>query len=117
MGERVDVRYAGENLASFLPHITGYFKIYVSDYQGPILGSPFYVLIHPHEALGDVSLVETSGIGDSIRGEETKFTIQNKNSSDIDVQIKSELNIHINTDHFYFVHELTCFNLKINVFL
>jgi hypothetical protein len=87
-GEKVDVRYTGENIASFLPHTTGYFKIYISDYHGPILGSPFYALIHPEKELVDSTFVESSGIGDSIRNEESKFTIRNKDL-EIDVQIKS----------------------------
>ncbi len=83
------MRYNGENLASFLPHTTGYFKIYISDYHGPILGSPFFVLIHPNKDLSESTFVESSGIGDTIRNEETKFTIRSKDL-EIDVQIKSK---------------------------
>jgi hypothetical protein len=85
-GERVDVRYDSENLATIVPHTTGYFKVYVSDYYGPILGSPFFVLVSP---LPGVECVESSGIRDTIRNEETSFVIRHKNL-ELEVLVKSE---------------------------
>ena len=87
LGERVDVRYTGENLATFIPRTTGYFKIYISDYHGPILGSPFFALVHQSSDLNESASVESSGIRDTIRNEETKFIIRNKDL-ELDVQIK-----------------------------
>jgi hypothetical protein len=87
LGERVDVRYTRENLATFIPRTTGYFKIYISDYHGPILGSPFYALIHPQHKPTSLPFIESSGIRDTIRNEEAKFIIRNKDL-EIDIQIK-----------------------------
>lgn len=91
LGERVDVRYTKENLAAFIPRTTGYFKIYISDYHGPILGSPFYALIHAQKNAAELGadVVESSGIRDTIRNEEAKFIIRSKDM-EIDVQIKSK---------------------------
>ncbi len=86
----MDVRYTKENLAAFIPRTTGYFKIYISDYHGPILGSPFYALIHSYKDVPEAAnVVESSGIRDTIRNEEAKFIIRNKDL-EIDVQIKSK---------------------------
>ncbi|CAF0722221.1 unnamed protein product, partial [Brachionus calyciflorus] len=90
-GERVDVRYSGDNLATFIPRTTGYFKIYISDYHGPILGSPFYALIHQQKQPSQVPYIESSGIRDSILNEEAKFIIRNKDL-EIDVQITDPCN-------------------------
>lgn len=90
LGERVDVRYSGDNLATFIPRTTGYFKIYISDYHGPILGSPFYALINAIKERTELACVESSGIRDTILSEETKFVIRNKDL-EIDVQIKDPL--------------------------
>lgn len=86
----MDVRYSGDNMATFIPRTTGYFKIYVSDYHGPILGSPFYALINAQKDTNasEHACVESSGIRDTVRNEETKFIIRNKDL-EIDVQIKS----------------------------
>ena len=91
LGERVDVRYSTDNLASFIPHTTGYYRIYISDYHGPILGSPFYALIYSNNEVNDSDqeYVESSGIRDSIRNEESSFVIRDIDPS-IDVQIKSK---------------------------
>lgn len=79
-------------MATFIPRTTGYFKIYVSDYHGPILGSPFYALINQQKDAASVhselACVESSGIRDTVRNEEAKFIIRNKDL-EIDVQIKS----------------------------
>lgn len=84
MGERVDVRYSADNLATFVPRTTGYFKIYISDYHGPVLGSPFYALIHSNK---NRNCIESSGIRDTILNEEATFIIRNK-ELEIDVLIK-----------------------------
>ena len=93
-GERVDVRYDNDNLATIVPHTTGYFKIYISDYYGPILGSPFFVLINPlpeyEEDRRVEYCVESSGIRDTIRNEETSFVIRHKNL-ELEVLVKSKL--------------------------
>lgn len=92
-GERVDVRYDVEDVATIVPHTTGYFKIYISDYYGPILGSPFFVLINPLPVYGqekkcdERECVESSGIKDTIRNEEASFIIRHKNL-ELDVLIK-----------------------------
>jgi hypothetical protein len=84
------VRYSGDNLATFIPRTTGYFKIYISDYHGPLLGSPFYALINQlKESNEELACVESSGIRDTVRNEEAKFIIRNKDL-EIDVQIKSK---------------------------
>lgn len=90
LGERVDVRYSTDNLASFIPHTSGYHRIYISDYHGPILGSPFYALIFPNTELNfsGHEYVESSGIRDSIRNEKSTFIIRDTDLN-IDVQIKS----------------------------
>ncbi len=95
LGERVDVRYDNENLATIVPHTTGYFKIYVSDYYGPIMGSPFFVLINNFPQVDEheekkVECVESSGIRDSIKNEETTFVIRHKNL-ELEVFVKSKL--------------------------
>lgn len=69
-----------------MPRTTGYFKIYISDYHGPVLGSPFYVLVHSKR---NVSCIESSGIRDTILNEETTFVIRSK-ELEIDVLIKGE---------------------------
>ncbi len=94
----MDVRYDANNIAKVVPHTTGYFKIYVSDYYGPILGSPFFVLINRLPSFdtekSDISsetsekeCVESSGIRDAIRNEESSFIIRHKNL-ELDVIIK-----------------------------
>ena len=85
------MRYSTDNLASFIPHTTGYYRIYISDYHGPILGSPFYVLIYTNIETPEehgLEFVESSGIRDSIRNQESIFVIRSS-ELDIDVQIKS----------------------------
>ena len=82
------MRYSIENVATIVPHTTGYFKIYISDYHGPILGSPFYVLINPQREKSELDYVESSGIRDAIKNEEATFVIRNKDM-ELDVQIKS----------------------------
>jgi len=79
-------------LASFIPHTTGYYRIFISDYHGPILGSPFYVLIYPSSTtqINGLEFVESSGIRDSIRNQESTFVIRSAELS-IDIQIKSNL--------------------------
>ena len=84
------MRYSIENVATIVPHTTGYFKIYISDYHGPILGSPFYVLINSQRDKSEIDYVESSGIRDAIRNEEATFVIRNKDL-ELDVQIKSEI--------------------------
>ena len=86
------MRYTGDNLATFTPRTSGYFKIYISDYHGPVLGSPFFVLIHQHPNSMETSSVESSGIRDTIRNEESKFIIRNKDL-EIDVQIRNKDNV------------------------
>ena len=83
-------------MASFVPHTTGYFRIYISDYHGPILGSPFYVLIYASkdESINENDYVESSGIRDCIRNEETTFVLRDIDPN-IDVQIKSKNNKRI----------------------
>jgi hypothetical protein len=99
LGEKVNVRYA-ENLATFVPHTTGYFKVFISDYHGPLLGSPFNVLVNARsgratsgggESAVELDVVESSGIKDCVCHEETKFLIRSKDL-ELDVQIKSWLN-------------------------
>lgn len=76
-------------MATFIPRTTGYFKIYISDYHGPILGSPFYALVNAQkDPVNELACVESSGIRDTVRNEEAKFIIRNKDL-EIDVQIKS----------------------------
>lgn len=89
LGERVDVRYTTENSATFIPRISGFYKLYLSDYHGPIIGCPFYVQFEdkPQASVNDLPNIESSGIRDTIVNEETKFLIRNKDI-DIDVQIK-----------------------------
>lgn len=90
-GERVDVRYDNENIATLIPHTTGYFKIYISDYYGPILGSPFFILIHSDKkesSDAENEFIESSGIRDTINNEEASFIIRHKNL-ELDVLIKS----------------------------
>lgn len=97
------MRYSGDNLATFVPRTTGYFKIYISDYHGPILGSPFYALVNaqPDSSANELACVESSGIRDTVRNEETKFIIRNKDL-EIDVQIKSKsLFIEIGNKRFF----------------
>lgn len=78
-------------MATFVPRTSGYFKIYISDYHGPVLGSPFFVLIHQYPSNIETTSVESSGIRDTIRNEESKFIIRNKDL-EIDVQIKNKDN-------------------------
>ena len=85
----MDVRYTGDNLATFIPRTSGYFKIYISDYHGPVLGSPFFALVHHHPAHVVTNSVESSGIRDTIRNEESRFVIRSKDL-EIDVQIKNK---------------------------
>jgi hypothetical protein len=80
------VRYVEDNLVSFVPRILGYFKICVRDNQGPILGSPFYVLIHPPKDKDEKELIELSGIKDVLINDEAKFIIKSKEFN-VDVQI------------------------------
>ena len=74
-------------MATFIPRSSGYFKVFISDYHGPILGSPFTVQIHPQKETLELACVESNGIRDVIRNEEAKFLIRNKDL-EIDVQIK-----------------------------
>ena len=99
LGERLDVRYSTDNLASFIPHTSGYHRIYISDYHGPILGSPFYALIFPNTELNfsGHEYVESSGIRDSIRNEKSTFIIRDTDLN-IDVQIKSNYYYYILLD-------------------
>lgn len=83
------MRYTGDNLATFIPRTSGYFKIYISDYHGPVLGSPFFALVHHYPAHVVSHGVESSGIRDTIRNEESKFIIRSKDL-EIDVQIKNK---------------------------
>jgi hypothetical protein len=64
----------------------GYFKICIRDNLGPILGSPFYVLIHPPKDKDEKELIELSGIKDVLINEETKFLIKSKEFN-VDVHI------------------------------
>jgi hypothetical protein len=101
LGERVDVRYTNESSATFIPRTSGFFKIYISDYHGPILGSPFFInvpeprdlYLHKKDIKADAIYVESSGIRDTIVNEETKFLIRNKDA-DIDVQIKGSISFY-----------------------
>ncbi len=95
----MDIRYA-ENLATFEPHTTGYFKVFISDYHGPLLGSPFNVLVNARTKsttagiANELSVVESSGIKDCVCHEETKFLLRNKDL-ELDVQIKSKINFEL----------------------
>ena len=61
--------------------------MHISDYHGPLLGSPFTVLIFLRTiTLNDLPVIESSGIRDSKCNEETKFLIRSKDPG-IDVQI------------------------------
>jgi hypothetical protein len=90
LGERVDIRYTNENAAIFVPHTTGYHKVYISDYHGPILGTPFHVLIFENVQLESMNILESSGIRDTIRNQDARFTIRDKNPL-IEVEIKGDL--------------------------
>ena len=98
------MRYDDNNVAKIVPHTTGYFKIYMSDFFGPILGSPFFILINPlpeknltdSEASENLEksvpeCVESSGIRDTVRNEEASFIIRHKNL-ELDVIIRNPEN-------------------------
>jgi hypothetical protein len=88
-------------VATFVPHTTGYFKVFMSDYHGALLGSPFSVLVNarnkttPLTVSGtELAIVESSGIKDCVCGEETKFLIRSKDL-ELDVQITSDYNFPV----------------------
>ena len=54
-----------------------------------MLGSPFFVFIQPFPSDVINNSVESSGIRDTIRNEESKFIIRSKDL-EIDVQIKNQ---------------------------
>jgi hypothetical protein len=75
-------------MSVFTPHTSGYFKVYISDLHGPLLGSPYNILVYPRETNEtEPPIVESSGIRDSICNEETRFLVRCKDS-DIEVQIR-----------------------------
>jgi hypothetical protein len=99
LGERVDVRYANDSCAMFVPRTPGFYKIYIGDLHGPIFGSPFFVNIHeekhPSSARkADRIFVESSGIRDTIVNEESKFLIRNKDD---------EIEVLVKGSHFLFL--------------
>ena len=98
------MRYVTENSAAFTPRISGFYKLFLSDYHGPIVGCPFYIYFNESTSADssssdkNVLSVESSGIKDTLINEEAKFLLRNV-TDDIVIEISGKF--HIQTFKIY----------------